>query len=156
MPIPHRTFGRLNKTRTDIPAHPGELRDPIVILRSTRLPSGDVDITQHLQKLTNYWSKVKLASQRILDGEQSDDKPTHYFIVRDDPTHVIEVRDYVLWGRELLSVKSTKYLDDRRIYLRIDCCFHRQLSAEFAAEFTTTDATPVAPTTAADQSNPFW
>jgi hypothetical protein len=95
----------------------GELREPISLVRSERVPTigpageATVGFDQKIDPYYSAWSKVFQSQQSMLDGQNTAKEISHVFLIRNFPGLDIQVRDYVIWQGKLFAVRGTRNLD---------------------------------------------
>lgn len=136
-----------------------ELREPVVFFRSTRSPGEGVSLVRTLQKYHNAFAKVTFGEKKMLGGENADNKPTHYFFVRNQLPQEVEGRDYIAWGNKLYAVVSTRIIDERRQWLRISTKESEQFdSASYSGEGAPSSVEPgtLPAEPPPSTTNPYW
>lgn len=138
----------------------GELREPIVLVRSKREPSADADWSQTLTPYANAWAKKELGKQSFVKKENAEAQATHIFWIRD--MHLsIEARDYVKDGDDLYAIIGTEPKGEDPRFIKISTRFHRTLDAAHPENQSVVINNPPAPpvddaSTEPSAQNGFW
>lgn len=99
----------------------GELREPIVLFRSTRVPNDTVGFNQTLDKYGNAWARVVQATVKWQDGAQCDPFTQTVFTIRNNRGLVVQNRDAIDWNGRFFRVMYTQIIDTDQRWLTISC-----------------------------------
>lgn len=125
-----------------------ELRHPVVFYRSSRAPGSGVTTNQTFTKIGQGYARKDYAEQKMLSGEDTSNKSTHYFWIRNDPTFTAGISDYVLHGKELYSIVATRIMGERDEWIRIGTrSYERTDGMAFDGGFASLSGTPATPQT---------
>jgi hypothetical protein len=83
---------------------PGELRDPVSIIRSTLLPDGLAGFDQSITPYADVFAKVFSSNAAMRDGENNASNITHEMIVRQNDTWTPAMNDYVVYKKRMFKI----------------------------------------------------
>lgn len=92
----------------------GDLREPIVLARSVRVPDtmseDPVGYVQSFQPYATPWASVTLREKKMFEGTDVDEAFVHLFYIRNDTTLSIEETDVVVYKEDFYAILTTRVI----------------------------------------------
>ena len=158
MKFGRKVVGLTNRSRHD--THNGELRTPIVLMRSERTPDAETAFTQKLVPYHPAFAKVETGEERREAGDSSDPTPVFHFTIRNPIRVEVNANDIVSWGDRLFLIKQTREIGLRQEWLRIKAHAYQNTSgpAFGLGAIQNEDGTPIEQTEPdpGQHQSPFW
>jgi SPP1 family predicted phage head-tail adaptor len=116
MPRKNARTGRAKRLKSH------ELRDPIVIVKSSEVPDDMHGYDETLQKHGNIWAKF-IPAKRNLFSETNDDEKVqeHKFLIRRDDSVVLDKTHLILHEGRVYRIRATKESCDLEETITIYC-----------------------------------
>lgn len=136
----------------------GDLRDPIALARSKRVPDTQVGATGFITTLTPYldaWAKVFYGDVTLLEKENSDDKETHAFAIRHVDSLSIEARDVIRWKDGVFDIMRVGVVE-RSYGIKFYVIYTTQRDQVSNNNATVDETGTVDDNTVTPVTDPFW
>lgn len=132
----------------------GDLKEPVVLARSSREPNVNGSFAQTLVTYHSAFAKRAPAPQRLFQGENADFEANHVFTIRWDQSLAVEIRDYVIWNGQFFRVAFTKEMGKFRDWLAIFVNEHFENGSP--VDFVVLPNSTAEPQDRNDQTNEYW
>jgi hypothetical protein len=83
---------------------PGQLRDPITLMRSMLRPDGGAGFDQSVRKYADVWAQVWTSNASVKNGENQGSNVTHELIMRRNKTFTPSINDYLTYDDRMFKV----------------------------------------------------
>jgi len=105
--------------RYDYPT-PGELRNPCVVVETSRLPDGGYGFDLKLNKIAQPWCKVEdKGGIFVKNANEENEEVTHCFWCRKNDTWSPEKDWFIIYKERVYRIMKTKAVSDRIHFWRI-------------------------------------
>jgi head-tail adaptor len=156
MGIPkHNTFFLRGQDAT---IRPGDLYNPISLVRSELTPDGVVGYNENLKPYAKAWASVDLKKRWVLDGTGQRLEIEHYFTIRERKDLSIESQDLIIFKNKIFRIVAVEDLYPDQINRRytVLCAFEEGNYKD--RDVTVTDKGRIIPNTGIDKTddNPLW